>query len=181
MNFNLQCLEVTENREAAPVATATRATTATSTPHAAQPVANVAAVAVAPPLGMARCSACSHFEERPGESPDGWCRRLSVETWAAPLFECASYRPAEAALVSQVRRRAAVVKRLQADASLRYSFDVQGASPIAPASAAVSVMLGLRTAAGEIVTGELTVPPERWPGVGTFADYWRTAAEERPS
>lgn len=133
------------------------------------------------PAGMARCSACAHFEGRPGERPDGWCSRLAVETWAASLFECRTYRPADAALVDLARRRAAVVKRLQADAALRYAFDVNGASPIGPASAPVSVLLGLRTAAGEIVTGELTVPPERWPGLAVFADYWRKAAEGMPS
>jgi len=67
---------------------------------------------------MARCSGCCHFGTRTGATPEGWCRRLSVETWPAPLFQCDAYRPADAALGALARRRAAVVKQLQADPAL---------------------------------------------------------------
>ena len=133
------------------------------------------------PVGMARCSACAHFQTRPGETPDGWCTRHEVETWAAPLFQCGAYRPADAALVALARRRAAVVKQLQAEPALRYAFAVQGASPIVPASGPVSVVLALRDSTGAIVTGEVVVPADRWPGVAVFTAYWRDAAERKPS
>ena len=78
------------------------------------------------------------------------------------------------------RRRAEVVARLKADSALRYAFDVQGAAPDQSARD-VSVMLGLRDSAGTIVTGELCVPADRWPGLAVFTAYWRQAAEGRPS
>ena len=133
-----------------------------------------------PPPGMARCSACAHFEGRPGDTADGWCARHQVETWAAPLFECRTYRPADAALVAWARRRHAVGKRLEADPALRYAFDVQGATPSGPAQADVSVVLGVRTADGSIVAGELTVPEGRWPGLTPFCEYWRGCDEGTP-
>ncbi len=181
MTFKLRCLETNETCGSAPVATATRATTATNAAPGAQSVANVAAVAVAPPSGMARCAVCSHFEGRPGSEPDGWCNRLSVETWAAPLFQCDTYRPADDALVALARRRAEVVKQLREDPGLRYAFDVANASLTAPASAPVSVMLGVRDSSGAIVTAELRVPADRWPGLAAFAEHWRKAAEGMPS
>ena len=130
-----------------------------------------------PPPGMARCSACAYFQPRPSEAPDGWCSRHKVETWAAPLFECRSYRPADPALVALARRRHAVAKQLEADPSLRYAYDVQDATPSCPAVADVSVVLGVRVADGSIVTGELTVAADRWPGLALFTEYWRQPGE----
>jgi hypothetical protein len=72
-----------------------------------------------------------------------------------------------------------VGRQLEADPTLRYSFDVQGATPSGPAQTDVSVMLGLRVADGSIVTGELTVAADRWPGLALFCEYWRQAAEAR--
>ncbi len=196
MTFKLRCLEAAEskrgrpwrhgdnvpdeNKEGAPAATATCATTATNGPADSEPVAKVAVVAVAPPPGMARCSACAHFEPRAGDPPDGWCSRHAVEAWGEPLFECRTYRPSDAALVALARRRAAVVADLRVHPEARYSFDVQGATPIGPAQADVSVMLGVRTADG-VVAGELRVPAERWPGLALFTEYSRDCAEARLS
>ena len=179
MTFKLQCLGAPENMGSAPAATATAATGATNPATSQRSVAHVAHVATPP--GMARCSARAHFQTRPGETPDGWCGRLSVETWAAPLFQCGTWRPVDAALVALARRRATVVKQLQAEPVLRYAFDVQGASPIVPASGPVSVVLALRDSTGAIVTGEVVVPADRWPGVAVFTAYWRDAAERKPS
>lgn len=134
-----------------------------------------------PPPGMARCSACTHFQPRAGETPDGWCSRHKVETWAAPLFECRGYRPADPGLVVMGRRRHAVAKQLEADPTLRHSFDVQGAAPSGPAQTDVSVVLGVRTADGAIVAGELRVPADRWPGLTHFCEHWRESAEARLS
>ncbi len=169
---------------------ATPATSATQDPVAPPRVARVATVAggtsetefsqAAPPPGTARCSACAHFEERHGDPPDGWCSRYAVETWSTPLFECRGYRPADPALVVLARRRHAVGRQLEADPTLRYSFDVQGATPSGPAQTDVSVMLGLRVADGSIVTGELTVAADRWPGLALFCEYWRQAGEALP-
>jgi len=135
----------------------------------------------APPPGMARCSACAHFAARPGETPDGWCSRHEVEAWAAPVFQCDTYRPADAALVALARRRAAVVKQLQADPALRYAFDAANASPVGPAQTDVSVLLAVRDASGAIVSAELRVPADRWPGVAVFTEHWRQAAERLPA
>ncbi len=169
-----------ENKGSAPVATATCATTATNAAADSESVAPVAIVAVAPPPGMARCSACAHFEARPTEAPDGWCTRHKIETWAAPAFTCPTYRPADPALVALAHRRHAAAKQLEADPALRYAFDVAGATPSGPASGPVSVVLALRDSTGRICAGELRIPPDRWPGVGAFSKYWRTAAEGKP-
>ena len=96
------------------------------------------------------------------------------------MFECRGYRPADPALVALARRRHAVAADLKAHPEARYSFDVQGATPSGPAVADVSVMLGVRTADGAIVAGELRVPAARWPGVGAFAEHWRQAGEALP-
>ena len=79
------------------------------------------------------------------------------------------------------RRRQAVAHQLQADTRLRYAFDVRGASPASPAPGPVSVMVGLRDAEGRIVTGELHISAEKWPGLAVFTAYWREAAERRSS
>ncbi|MDA8351553.1 MAG: hypothetical protein M0038_22660 [Pseudomonadota bacterium] len=132
-----------------------------------------------PPPGIARCSACAHFEPRPGDTLDGWCSRHAVEAWSAPLFECRTYRPDDAAVVALARRRHAVAADLKAHPETRYSFDVQGATPGGPASGPVSVVLALRDSTGRICAGELRVPPERWPGITLFSEFWRLAAEAR--
>ena len=154
-----------------------------------QGLANVATLAggtsetefsqAAPPPGMARCACCKHFEARPGDTPNGWCARYQVEAWDAPLFECRGYRPADPELLALARRRHGVAKQLEADPSLRYAFDVQGATPSGQAQTDVSVMLGVRTADGDIVAGELRIPADRWPGLALFTEYWRQAAEAR--
>ena len=91
--------------------------------------------------------------------------------------------PPAPAVADLERRRAEVVARLKADSALRYAFDVQGAAPgqAVPDARDVSVMLGLRDSAGTIVTGELRVPGDRWPGLALFTEYWRQAAEGLPS
>ena len=154
-----------------------------------QGLANVATLAggpsetefsqAAPPAGMARCACCKHFEARPGDTPNGWCTRHQVETWSTPLFECLTYRPADPALVALARRRHAVAADLKAHPEARHSFDVANATPSGQASGPVSVVLGLRDSTGAIVTGELTVPAERWPGLTPFCEYWRESAEAR--
>ena len=78
-------------------------------------------------------------------------------------------------------RRQVVADQLRADRALRYAFNVRGASPASPAPGPVSVMLGLRDGNGRIVTGELRIPTEKWPGLAVFTAYWREAAETRPS
>lgn len=188
MTFRLRCLEPKQTR-AAPAATATSATTATDCCFSPVCVADVA-VAPAPepsnaanhpsPPGMARCSACRHFEPRAGESPDGRCSRFATEAWSWPLFECRGYRRADPALVELWRRKAEVVARLRTDSALRYAFDVAGATPRGAALGEVSVVLGLRTKA-TTVTGELRIPADRWPGLALFTAYWHKAAQGRPS
>ena len=156
-----------------------------------QGLANVATLAggtsetefsqAAPPPGLARCACCAYFEPRAGDPPDGWCSRYAVETWSTPVFECRGYRPADPALVALARRRHAVAADLKAHPEARYSFDVQGATQSGPATADVSVMLGVRAADGAIVAGELRVPADRWPGLTPFCKHWRESAEARPS
>ncbi len=85
------------------------------------------------------------------------------------------------AIADLERRRLKVIDELCTDPALRYAFDVQGATPVGPAVGEVSVLLGLRDSAGTVVTGELRVPGNRWPGLAVFAAYWRQAAEGRPS
>ena len=132
-------------------------------------------------LPRGACASCDHFQPRPGDSPDGHCGRFKVATWGAYAGGCADgWRPADPALVALARRRHAVAKQLEADPSLRYAYDVQDATPSGPAVADVSVMLGVRTADGAIVAGELRVPAARWPGVGAFAEHWRQAGEALP-
>ena len=79
------------------------------------------------------------------------------------------------------RRRQKVIGALRADPALRYAFDVVGATPGDAAARDVSVMLGLRDSAGTMVTGELRVPGDRWPGLAVFGAFWRQAADRRPS
>ena len=90
----------------------------------------------------------------------------------------AALAPVSAALE---RRRQKVIGALRADPALRYAFDVVGASPGDAAARDVSVMLGLRDAGGQIVTGELRVPADRWPGLAVFDAFWRQAAERPPA
>jgi hypothetical protein len=37
------------------------------------------------------CKSCAAFRARPGEAPDGWCRRYRTETWGGVPFKCKSY------------------------------------------------------------------------------------------
>ena len=144
--------------------------------------ASMGAAPVAPPSGMARCSACAHFTATPDKTPDGWCRKHRTETWSAYANGCADdWTLADSAARELERRRADVVVRLTANPALRYSFDVANASPTGPAERPVSVMLGLRTASGSIVTGEARIPANRWPGPALFAEHLRMAAEALPS
>lgn len=124
-----------------------------------------------------RCHDCRHFEPRPGEQPDGWCVKFVMETWATVLFACGGYAQSEAARQLEARRQK-VTGLLHADPALKYSFDVQGASPIGQPAGAVSVMLGMRDSSGTIVTGELAVPPEKW-DMAAFIAYWDS--QPRPS
>lgn len=75
-------------------------------------------------------------------------------------------------------RRQKVAAALRADGALRYAYDVQGASPNGAPSDPVSVALALRDRGGTIITGELTVPPEKW-DMAAFIAYWD--AQGRPS
>ena len=128
------------------------------------------------------CASCAHFRAKPGQTPDAWCVKHRTETWGQYAGGCAAdWTPAAPAARTLERRRAAVVARLEADRALRYSFDVQGASPGAPADGPVSVLLGLRDSTGGIVTGELHIPAHRWPGVALFGERLRMAAEGLPS
>ena len=132
----------------------------------------------APPL--ATCAACAYYTATPDKTPDGWCRKHRTETWGAYGGGCASdWIPADPASRTLERRRAAVVARLEADPALRYSFDVQGATPAGPADG--PVLLGLRDSSGVIVIGELCIPADRWLGLAAFAEHWRKAAEGQPS
>ena len=199
MAFRLRCLDGAQNTFAG-AATATTATIATNqpeprrrTPETGESVAVVANVAVAPsgkrkmqadtpPRSPKACATCAHFTAAPGKTPDGWCRKHRTETWGAYAGGCASdWTAADPAARTLERRRAAVVARLEADPALRYSFDVQGATPTAPADGPVSVLLGLRMGDGSIVTGELHVPADRWPGIALFNEHLRLAAEAKPS
>ena len=136
----------------------------------------------APPLPPKACATCAHFTPPPGKNPDGWCRKHRTETWGAYAGGCAAdWTPADQATRTLERRRAAVVVRLEADPALRYSFDVQGATATAPADGTVSVLLGLRVADGSIVTAELRIPGNRWPGIALFNEHLRLAAEAKPS
>ena len=127
-----------------------------------------------PPPGRS-CATCVHFRKTPGKNPDGWCQRHRVETFGDFADGCVGgFTPVAQELE---RRRQAVTDRLKADPVLRYAFDVQGASPGPGAPGPVSVMLGLRDRDGRILTGLLTVPADRWPGVAVFSAFWRDAAE----
>ncbi|MDA8347778.1 MAG: hypothetical protein M0038_03045 [Pseudomonadota bacterium] len=136
----------------------------------------------ADPLPATACASCTHYTAEPGKTPDGWCRKHRTETWGAYAGGCAAdWTPADPATRTLERRRAAVVAQLEADPALRYSFDVQGATPTAPADGPVSVLLGLRMGDGSIVTGELRIPGNRWPGIVLFSEHLRLAADGRPS
>ncbi len=133
-------------------------------------------------LQAATCATCAHFTATPDKTPDGWCRKHRTETWGAYGGGCASdWTAADPATRTLERRRAAAVARLEADPALRYSFDVQGATPAGPADGPVSVLLALRDSSGAIISGELRVPADRWPGIALFTTYWRDAAEGMPS
>lgn len=149
-------------------------------PEAASTEEPTAPATVTAPTGA--CGSCAHFRPAPGKQPDGWCVKHRTETWAQFAGGCAAdWQPADTAARELTRRRAEVVARLEADPSLRYGFDAQGASPTAPANGTVSVLLGLRMAGGSVVTGELHIPAHRWPGIVLFNEHLRMAAERLPS
>lgn len=75
-------------------------------------------------------------------------------------------------------RRAKVAGMLRDNPALRYAYDVQNASPRGAASGPVSVMLALRDSSGTVVTGELTVPADKW-DMAAFIRYWHE--QVRPS
>jgi len=148
----------------------------------AAPTETPSTPAATPTVPSGACATCAHYRAKPGQAPDGWCVKHRTETWAQYAGGCAAdWSPAAPAARALERRRAAVVARLEADPALRYSFDVQGASPTAPANGTVSVLLGLRMTDGSIVSGELRVPADRWPGIALFSEHLRMAAEGRPS
>lgn len=80
---------------------------------------------------------------------------------------CGGYVPADALTVALHRRRVEIAQRLKADTALRYAWDVENASPTGPASADVSVMMGIRQGDGTILTGALRIPGARW-DMGAF-------------
>ena len=116
------------------------------------------------------CSACRHFQPRPSERPDGWCGKFAAETWTAVPFACDGFEQSQASRRLEGRRQK-VVGMLRADSALKYSFDVLAASPIGAPAGPVSVMFGLRDSSGQIVTGELAVPADKWDMV-SFIRYW---------
>ena len=135
----------------------------------------------APPLPPKACATCAHFTPAPAKTPDSWCRKHRTETWGAYAGGCAAdWTAADQATRTLERRRAAVVARLVSDPALKHAFDVQGATPTAPADGTVSMLLGLRMADGSITTGELRIPADRWPGIAVFSEFW-DAAGERPA
>ena len=141
-----------------------------SPPDTGIPTAVVPEIVSNPPPGMARCSACRSFQARTATEiggANGWCNRFHVETWSEPLFICAGYVPADALTVALHRRGVEVVQRLKAKPALRYSWDVENATPAGPASSDVSVMLGIRQGDGTILTGALRIPGDRW-DMGAF-------------
>lgn len=76
-----------------------------------------------------------------------------------------------------------MVHKLEADTALPYAFHVSDAQLThgAPGAAPVSVVIGMRTADGQVITGELQVPADRWPGLAIFTAHWEQAAERRPA
>jgi hypothetical protein len=40
---------------------------------------------------LVACIACHHFESRPADRPDGWCKQFTTETWGKVPFRCAGY------------------------------------------------------------------------------------------
>lgn len=131
------------------------------------------------PLPDGACAACLHFTAVAGKTPDGWCGRYGVTTWGGCAGGCRTgFTSKGAATRASDARRRNVVEMLRGDPARRYAYDVAGASPIGAAAGPVSVMLALRDSAGAIVTGELTVPAERWDMAAFFACW---DAQGRPS
>ncbi|HEX5461373.1 MAG TPA: hypothetical protein VFX20_15520 [Steroidobacteraceae bacterium] len=131
------------------------------------------------PLPHSACAACLHFTAATGKTPDGWCGRYGVKTWAGCAAGCRDGfvpRCSETRAIGDRRRKVAEMARL--DPALQYAYEVVGASPIGAAAGPLSVMLGLRDSTGTIVAGELTVAAERWDMAAFFA-YWDT--QGRPS
>jgi hypothetical protein len=40
---------------------------------------------------LVACIACRHFESRPNNRPDGWCKQFATETWGKVPFRCEGY------------------------------------------------------------------------------------------
>lgn len=131
------------------------------------------------PTGV--CATCAHYRAVPDDT-SGRCAKHRTETWGEFADGCAGdWAPSDPAARELERRRAGVIARLKADPALRYSFDVADVPLRCPADRDVLVLLGLRDAAGQIVTGELRIPADRWPGIAVFTEHWRRAAEGLPS
>lgn len=127
------------------------------------------------------CATCANFRAKDADGR-GWCDKYRVETFGRYADGCRQgFTPADTIAREMERRRAEVAARLEADPALRYAFDVVNASPTGPAARDVSVMLAMRDAVGRIVTRELHIPADRWPGMAMFVAYWRDAGERRPS
>ena len=125
------------------------------------------------------CASCSHYRDALGETAAGWCRQHHTETWGSYAHGCDDdWTPADPAALELERRRCKVVAELAADPTLRYAFDVKDATLIGPSTTVVLVLLGFRDATGHIVTGQLRIPPDRWPGINEFTEFLRQTAEE---
>ncbi len=142
------------------------------------PTQGVSATAALPSGARATCA---HYRTAL-ETSLGRCAMHRTEIWGDIPDGCANdWTPADSAAREFERRRAGVVARLKADPVLRYSFDVANAPLSGPADRDVRVLLGLRTADGGVVTGHITIPAARWPGLAMFNEHWRRAAEARPT
>lgn len=98
---------------------------------------------------------------RPGESPDGHCRRFDEPAWASVAFSCNGYEPADPAARALDLRFRAVQEELRKNPELRVHADVSDAPMNSETGAPLSVALALRH--GErIICFEMHMPRERW-------------------
>jgi hypothetical protein len=100
-----------------------------------------------------------HYRERPGASPDGYCRRFDTDTWAAVPFECPGYEPADPAIRARSARQAKVEAVLRAHPEQQRAFDVADTPPQAEPGEPISVMVAIRHGE-QILSGEVLVPRE---------------------
>jgi hypothetical protein len=132
-------------------------------------------------LGLGTYAACRHFQAAAGNAPDSQCAQYDVPTSGAYANGCRDgWTPADPAIRALEARRRKVADLLGGDPALKYSCDVEGASPIGPARAPVSVVLGLRDSLGTIIVGEFSVPADRW-DMAAFICYWDEQAGKRAS